>query len=76
MSSCRLGSDKERFDEIRSIRTDNAGLEVEARLWEVVYGECLLGTDLGGVIDMAFHVDRKGLVIGALKNVIARLEQT
>lgn len=81
MSSCPsnqknpLDPGGETFEATKAIRTEAAGREIEEKLWNGVVAECLLPDGLGGVFDMAFHVDRKTLVIQALKNIIGRLEK-
>jgi hypothetical protein len=71
MSSCREGPDPARFDAVKAIRTAELASEIEEKLWRIAVEECLPAN----VFDTTFRVDRKTLVVAALKNIVARLEE-
>lgn len=73
MSSSQSDPQAEKHAAVREARTKEVAKEVEAYLWSQATS-CIFQKGLGGVFDLAFKVDRKALVVNALKNIIKKLE--
>jgi|GEM_PF-4479276 len=63
-----------KFKATQDVLTGTARSVIMKTLRPVIYEQILLSTDGSGLLEMAFHVDKKPLVVDVLRELIMELE--